>query len=144
MKKCSVCKELKDKLVDFYPQRKYKPTGKQYYYSQCKVCLLKGQAKRYSPLRDYKIKLNRKYGLSWEEYLVLYNSQQGRCKICDIFLELPGNTKEKRHLAGVVDHNHETGKVRGILCLNCNTGIGHLQDDMDVVEKAYKYLKDND
>ena len=143
LKRCSKCHEEKE-ITDFYIQRKATKTTAAYAYSQCKVCSLKDSHLRYSPLRDYKFKLKRKYGLSWDEYLVLYHSQQGRCKICDIFLQLPGNINAERMKAGVIDHSHDTGKIRGLLCVNCNVGIGLLQDDLDIVEKAFKYLKVHD
>lgn len=69
-----------------------------------------------------------KYGLSFEDYEELLIAQEGRCAIC--------NRMKKLH----VDHCHETGKVRGLLCNNCNCGIGNLQDSVEIVKKALDYL----
>jgi hypothetical protein len=60
--------------------------------------------------------------------------QNNCCAICDSHVTL-----FKKQLA--VDHNHETGEVRGLLCLACNGGIGKLKDSIPMLEKAIKYLK---
>lgn len=73
------------------------------------------------------------YGLSWEDYTNLFIKQQGKCGICnkDIFLAA-GDVNQTAH----VDHNHTNGKVRGLLCGNCNKGIGYLNDDVKVMQCA--------
>ena len=71
----------------------------------------------------------RNYGLSEEHFRVLLESQNYECAICG---------KPDRSL--VVDHNHTTGKVRGLLCNSCNTGIGLLQDSVEVLRRAEGYL----
>ena len=43
-----------------------------------------------------------------------------------------------------IDHNHKTNKIRGILCGNCNMGLGHFKDNLDVLKNAIKYLEDTD
>ena len=80
--------------------------------------------------RNYSLK--RKYKITFEEYNVIYNRQQGKCAIC-------GNPEELLH----VDHNHTTGEIRGLLCLKCNRGIGFLNDDIKILEQALAYLKIN-
>ncbi len=80
--------------------------------------------------------LLRKFNITIEEYDMLYEKQKGLCAIC----EEPEKENNKR-LA--VDHNHDTGKVRGLLCRACNTGIGLLQEKRELLEKAIKYLKQN-
>ncbi|MBA7572888.1 hypothetical protein ES708_14675 [subsurface metagenome] len=63
----------------------------------------------------------------------LWESQDGKCAICgESFIKL-FNT--------CVDHNHETGEVRGLLCRKCNVAIGFLNDDPELMEKAIKYLE---
>jgi len=76
--------------------------------------------------------LKRKYGITHDAYNMLYERQEGKCAIC-------GNPENLLH----VDHNHTTGKVRGLLCNNCNGGIGFLNDDIKILEQAIKYLKTN-
>lgn len=78
-----------------------------------------------------------KYGISEETYKVLEESQNFKCKIC---------SKPKEDLRyGVlqVDHDHETGRVRGLLCNNCNTGLGHFKDNPTHLLRAIQYLKGN-
>ena len=76
--------------------------------------------------------LKRLYGISYKEYQVMLEAQGGRCAICAT--DKPG----KRAFA--VDHCHDTGNVRGLLCTNCNTGIGNLQDNIGLLERAIEYL----
>mgnify|MGYP001559273367 CR=1 FL=1 len=75
--------------------------------------------------------------LTVEEHDKMLAEQNGCCKICGEF-RLP----EQRVL--VVDHNHETGKIRGLLCHPCNMGIGQLKDSVDVLRKAILYLEEGD
>ena len=72
-----------------------------------------------------------RYGLAPGEYEKMLDDQDGRCAICGVE---PG----ARPLS--VDHCHETGVVRGLLCHGCNTGIGFLKDSTDLLKKAVKYL----
>jgi hypothetical protein len=83
--------------------------------------------RRYDPLKG---KL-RKYGLSISEYEALINSQDNRCAICGV----EGNGEALN-----IDHCHETGKVRGLLCRDCNLGIGRLKDDVVLLQRAIEYL----
>ena len=89
----------------------------------CKICF-----------RDYRWQNN--YGLSPEQYLELYKQQEGKCLICGE--KLP----EDKYLC--VDHNKETGEVRGLLCSNCNTGLGLFGEDIKRLERAKEYLISND
>lgn len=75
--------------------------------------------------------------LTVERYDEMLSEQNGCCKICGV-LRLP----EQRVL--VVDHNHETGKIRGLLCHPCNMGIGQLKDSVDILRKAILYLEESD
>lgn len=73
-----------------------------------------------------------KYGLKEEDYLSMINSQNNLCAICHI-------KQEGKILC--VDHDHKTGKVRGLLCSNCNAGIGYFKDNVQFLENAIVYLK---
>ena len=76
--------------------------------------------------------LKRKYNLSHEDWLKMWENQDGKCLICGkLFIE-PSDA--------CVDHNHKTGKVRSLLCKKCNLGIGYLNDDPKLTIKATKYL----
>jgi Autographiviridae endonuclease VII len=72
------------------------------------------------------------YGVDPDWYDRTMQAQGGRCAICPRVLE--GSLI-------VVDHDHETGEVRGLLCRFCNTGIGMLGDDPDVLDRAVEYLR---
>ena len=75
----------------------------------------------------------KKYDLSLVEYAKLFKIQKGVCATC-------GN-RTKVNL--YVDHDHQTGKVRGLLCLRCNLGIGYFQDNPKALLSAATYLKPN-
>mgnify|MGYP003342963757 FL=1 len=79
--------------------------------------------------------LKRKYGLSKNDYLSLLLTQNYRCKICNNILD----NGSKTH----VDHDHETGKVRGILCSKCNVGLGNFKDSIQNLYNAIQYLQQN-
>lgn len=76
-----------------------------------------------------------RYGLSPEQYLELYQTQDGKCKICG--KELP----DGKYLS--VDHNQATGEVRGLLCDQCNRGLGYFHENIEVMKKAIEYLEEN-
>lgn len=89
----------------------------------CKICR-----------RDYDWQY--RYGLSPEQYYELYKAQDGKCKICG--KELPDG--EYLH----VDHNKETGEVRGLLCKDCNIGLGSFKDNPESLINAAKYIKESE
>lgn len=102
--------------------------------SQCKPCV--NEAKRTTDKdreRDRAAKLRREYGLSAEEYEEMLEEQDGECAICHNFCS------SGRRLA--VDHCHSTGKVRGLLCGNCNTGLGKFEDSIERLQRAIEYLQ---
>ena len=87
---------------------------------------------------DYTDKdLQRKYGISLLEYSQIFMAQGGKCAICGT--EDPG-TRNGEKKAFAVDHCHTTGKVRGLLCEACNTGIGKLKEDVEILQSAIRYL----
>lgn len=75
-------------------------------------------------------RLMKAHGLSREQHNELVNRQQGLCAICS------------RHLKLFVDHDHTTGERRGLLCNNCNSGIGRFKDNPAWLEAAANYLRD--
>lgn len=86
--------------------------------------------KRKEYMRATKLRLN--YGISIEEYNSLLIRQNNKCAICGAEVGWSG-----RRLG--IDHDHDTGEIRGILCQNCNIGIGHL-NNVDLLNKAITYL----
>lgn len=73
------------------------------------------------------------YGLGPGQYQELYRFQGGKCYICQ------RATGASRRLS--VDHDHKTGKVRGLLCRPCNDVLGHFRDDTEAFVRAHKYLQ---
>lgn len=87
-----------------------------------------------NPHRNRNNMLMRKYGITVEQFDVLFEAQGERCAIC--YGTVPGGTGH-----WPVDHDHETGKVRGVLCSNCNVSLGGFKDDPAVVDRAAAYLR---
>jgi hypothetical protein len=79
--------------------------------------------------------LKRQYGLTRKEYLLILKDQNGKCSICR------NKCKTGRDLS--VDHCHKTKKIRGLLCGNCNRGIGLFLDSPILLQKAIYYLEIN-
>lgn len=87
-------------------------------------------------LNNWRKNIRRDYGMTIEDYDIIYNNQEGCCAIC------------KKHSSTfrirlAVDHDHETGKVRGLLCDRCNRGIGMLQDSPEICRQAAKYIEES-
>lgn len=80
--------------------------------------------------RNYHLK--NKYGLDLEEYSLMLKSQNYKCVICKSVLEDSRNWP--------VDHDHQTGKVRSILCYRCNTLLGQANDSIEILRAAIVYL----
>lgn len=78
--------------------------------------------------------IRRQYGISMDDFNKLINIQNSSCAICSKPIEAL-----RRRMN--IDHCHETNKVRGILCTGCNTGLGHLGDNIDGLKKAIAYLE---
>jgi len=78
------------------------------------------------------VSIERIYGLSEEDYMEKIDGQRNLCAIC-------GTKPEGKVLC--VDHDHKTGNVRGLLCGNCNVGLGNFRDDIKIIESAIEYLK---
>ena len=156
MKTCNICQTGKDE-IDFYPRM-----------SRCKVChnvrctawnkahpekrlaaQIKWRAKPGSREKEIaaarrwqvnnpeqfkrnnlRSNLRRLYGLTLEAYTEMAKEQGGMCAICH---KLPNRALD-------VDHNHETGKVRQLLCSNCNTLIGLADENVETLQAVIDYL----
>ena len=96
----------------------------------------KNQRKLYNKFNRKELKskeLLRKYGIDADQYDRMVENQNNKCKIC--------GTDEPRGIGGwKVDHCHSTGKVRGLLCNNCNLGLGYFKDNIKSLEAAIQYL----
>lgn len=111
-------------------QKKYLATekGKQATHKKQK----KFQGSKKDKIRHRKCNLKRMYGLTLEDYDQMFEQQNGVCAVCG------GLATGGKRL--VVDHCHITGKIRGLLCGNCNIGIGNMQDNVDILAQAIIYL----
>lgn len=118
---CMDCRQQKD--PDDFVRHRMKDGSVHYVY--CKPC----QRKRRT-LTDIKTK----YKISEQEYEQLNAAQGGQCAICGN----PETAKRKTRLA--IDHCHQTGKVRALLCSYCNQGIGHFFEDVARLQAAIDYL----
>ena len=94
-----------------------------------KICSICNKKRRSDKFRKWS-------RITIEEYNILLKKQKGKCAICKIDKDPIG-----RKFA--VDHQHKSGKIRGLLCGNCNRGIGLLQDDPKIILQAFKYVEKN-
>jgi hypothetical protein len=126
---CITCKETKE-LTNFLKSTNTL-TG---YVNKCKACVASASMiwrnKNKDYLKYYSAKQN--FNISETEYTLLM--QKTNCDMCKISLE--GKRKN-------IDHCHTSGKIRGVLCITCNTGLGKLGDSIESLEKALTYLKSN-
>ena len=86
---------------------------------------------RRNPKKVKNAYLLREYGISHKEYNILVKNQNNLCAIC---------IKEELGKSLAVDHCHKTGKIRGLLCSDCNRAIGMLKDDITILRNAIEYL----
>lgn len=115
--------------------------------AKCKQCCLLYNAeiareyRKNNPEKMQNFELKRSHNITLDDYTVLLKEQGGVCAICK---KPPGSTgtgnKGKGTLA--VDHDHLTGTYRGLLCTNCNLGVGSFFDDPVLLENAAAYLKE--
>lgn len=124
MKECTKCHQTKS-MSEFY-KSKLTQSG---ITSWCKSCT-KQAAK--SGFKDWK--LRKYYGITAEQFRTIHDSQKGLCAICN-----RPNVTDKQALS--VDHCHKTLKIRGLLCANCNRGLGLFQDNPMLMERAADYIK---
>lgn len=151
MKQCSKCGEQKP-LDEFYRASRNKD-GRT---SDCGDCRREYNLARYhreketgNPERNAKRRkaksyrsysLRKRYGMTVEDYEALAESQEYLCAICG----KPERQTDPRYgtvLDLAVDHCHETGHIRGLLCSACNTAIGKFNDDPDTIRAAIAYLE---
>ncbi len=111
-------------------------------YSKCRECCSKDtkedRDKRQETWGYYNRNghLKRKYNISLEQYKEMFNVQNGCCYLCNKKVE------EGRMLC--VDHNHSTGKIRKLLCTQCNAGLGNFRENVEVLNRAIEYVKENE
>jgi hypothetical protein len=127
---CSKCKV--DKELDEFNKNKYGKYGLHHY---CKSCLSNFKKNSYDYVKSKNRTLLSKYKLNMQQVENLYIMQEKRCKICDI--EYPTVSK---HKGLYIDHCHNTGKVRGLLCAKCNSLLGSCKDSVVILKSAIDYI----
>lgn len=112
---------------------------KQYAESEPVRLAARAAAKNWQKANPEKRKSQRvkKYGLEASDVADLLATQQGRCAICG------HSDLSNANYFPLVDHCHKTGRVRGLLCMNCNQGLGKFKDDPDRLFTAIAYLTKN-
>jgi hypothetical protein len=151
MKTCTQCKHEKP-TSQFRILRKNK-NGSNLYRGKCDDCYNEHYRKKYHKLtleekkvkqkrnnqrwspekrKDYKLQKN--FGITLDQFKIMLQNQDNKCYIC----------KKNILDCGHVDHCHKTGKVRKILCRNCNTGIGLLREDVSILYNCIFYLREHD
>lgn len=155
-KACSSCKEVK--LISEFNRRGGKERSR--YRSQCKDCCylyethLKARKKQHYKnksakenqlskerrakyYRDNKLKFRvAKYNITESDYYKMYNQQKGSCIIC--YLKFDNSSRLK---TPHIDHCHITGKVRGLLCLHCNSALGQLKENEKTILNLLNYIR---
>lgn len=102
---------------------------------RAKALAYAAEYRKQHPDRWYGAEIKARYGVSLEQYAAMLKSQNGRCKICRT------NTLSVRFKRFSIDHCHDTGKVRGLLCNNCNAALGLFKHDPARLLDAVTYLK---
>lgn len=127
---CTKCGE--EKAIDSFHS-----DGKRFKW-RCKSCAYQvsriwrtANKERHADKQNWN-RMKRRFGISESEYNGLLSEQRGGCALC-------GGKNGERRLA--VDHCHQTGAVRGLLCLGCNTALGHMGDSLPLLQKAMEYLR---
>ena len=142
MKKCFRCKKTKD-LSEFCLNRN---SGcKATHQSWCKKCHSENTVQWRKTwlvkngLTYTEFNRMRRFGVKPEEYIAMLAEQGGVCAICGK-PETVKDSRTRKPFSLAVDHCHGTGKVRGLLCQNCNLALGYLRDDLDILASATSYL----
>lgn len=99
-----------------------------------KELFLLNKDKYYNSHKDRQ--LEKKYSITRESYEQMLHDTGGQCRICSRVFGTRAYTKP------VIDHCHETGKTRGLICRQCNIGLGAFRDNTDALTNAIKYLED--
>lgn len=122
---CPDCDTVKP--LEAFPRTRANRTGRHTYCLPCHNARGKASVEKVGGSRTYHLK--RRYGITAEDADAMLEAQGGVCAICLVAT------------ASHVDHDHATGKVRELLCFNCNGGLGQFKDDPDVLRAAAEYVE---
>lgn len=140
-RECTRCHEVYPQNEEYFPIDRQNKSGLSWRCHECNKELSKKWREENKERYKHTLRncaLQEKYGISEEDYLQMLDDQSGVCAIC--------GQEESRQVNGTptllcVDHNHNTGKVRGLLCHSCNTALGMLREDIDNFKAAIDYLQ---
>ena len=144
-KTCIACETVKP-LADFSLMSRPNRPGNTYYHPRCNPCKKQYHREYYrrrkaeNPLygKEYSRKSTlAKHGMTLDTYNSMLAQQNGKCAICKKMPEGKGVSRANL----VIDHDHRTGKIRGLLCDFCNRGLGIFRDDPSLLETAASYLR---
>lgn len=124
---CSSCKEAKEASAFGKDSN-----SKTRLTSQCKECNRKrvNAYNKANPEKKREQNYKARYGVTLEEHTILYKKQNGKCATCNDEL-----------IPGVIDHDHNTGEIRGLLCNPCNSALGFAKDNIQTLRNMIEYLK---
>jgi hypothetical protein len=132
-KTCTKCGATKD-ITEFYKRGgKQSPDTR---HNHCKECTKKRVSATPSIVKREQA-LKRMYGITHQDYEVMLEEQNNRCAICET--TDPGGRHNSDYF--VVDHCHTTGKVRKLLCHHCNTALGLVGDNTQILQSMIEYLR---
>lgn len=164
MQKTKICFKCKKEIVleDFHKHKSHKDG----FTSSCKKCNNKTNKHNYKKYKDKRLEwakkyrlghkeelkkwgkdwykknkdkvknyaLMQKYGITLDDYNLMFIKQNGCCVIC-------GKHQSEMAHSLAVDHSHESGQVRGLLCDGCNVVLGYTNDDIDILKNMISYLE---
>jgi hypothetical protein len=133
MKTCTRCQ--KEKPFSEFHNKKTR-NGNPGKCSRCRSCECEVKKSRYDPVKKREYDLVTQFGITSNDYEEMYQKQQGSCAICGT-TEFNYSRGKRPH----IDHCHQTGRVRGLLCGHCNIGIGQFFDNVDLLQNAITYLQ---
>jgi hypothetical protein len=139
---CNKCGETKP-LSEFSPDTSMRLGVR----NMCKACsrVKNRAAYKHNYRRNLDFHLRRNFGITLDQYDQMVAEQAGVCAICGCPPTVLGGARRQGRPVEprlVVDHCHATGRIRGLLCVECNRGIGFLKDDAAIVRFALKYLEE--
>jgi hypothetical protein len=120
-----------------YKSKKYRTYARNYYQTNKEIISLKRKTVRKNGIKNTELK--RLFGITFDDYTQMLCNQKQKCAICNK-KETSLNNTRTRACTLSVDHNHKTGKVRGLLCKSCNYKLNVIEDTV-FLKKAIKYLK---
>ena len=132
MLKADICNRCQCELDD----TNWYPSASKRRWLICKDCERKRQAvyRSENPRVVYNQNCRKKYGIEYDEFISIFNSQGNVCAICK------SSNSGRKGKKMCIDHCHTTGLVRGILCHKCNVAIGLFNDDIQTIQNAKDYL----